>query len=125
MSIGAGLTVIAIGAILTFAIPSSPRGLNVHVVGVILMVVGGVGLYLRMIGFRTAGENAVLRRWPLRPRTRIVEERVYDPTAEDPAVYRPADEPLPLHGENGSTVVPPVTGTPHHAVVREERRYEE
>ena len=44
MTIGAGLVLIAVGAILRFGISTvSTHGIAVHVIGDILMAVGGVG----------------------------------------------------------------------------------
>ena len=50
MSTGAGVTLIAVGAILRFALaPGSPHGLNVHVVGVVLILAGVLGLLLSLL----------------------------------------------------------------------------
>jgi hypothetical protein len=47
MKIGAALVLIAVGAILRFALTTVvTHGINLHTVGEILMVVGGVGLIL-------------------------------------------------------------------------------
>ena len=47
---GAAITVIAVGAILRFALPAgSPHSLNVHVVGVILILAGVLGLLLSLL----------------------------------------------------------------------------
>jgi len=57
--IGGGLVLIALGAILRFAVHAHVAGLQVHVVGVILLVVGvtalTIGLVLR---FREDAPNA-------------------------------------------------------------------
>jgi hypothetical protein len=46
-STGLGLGLIAVGAVLLFAVPSgSPGWINLHVVGVILIIVGVLGLLL-------------------------------------------------------------------------------
>ena len=44
MRIGASLFLIALGAILKFAVTTSVRGLDLQVVGVILMIIGLIGL---------------------------------------------------------------------------------
>jgi Flp pilus assembly protein protease CpaA len=44
LTIGTSLFLIAVGAILNFAVTAHVEGVNLHTVGVILMVVGGVGL---------------------------------------------------------------------------------
>jgi hypothetical protein len=46
MTIGTSLFLIAVGAILKFALSVTVGGVDLHTVGVILMVVGGVGLVL-------------------------------------------------------------------------------
>lgn len=74
MGIGVSLILIAAGAILTWAVNASVSGLNIHTVGVILMVVGIVGLVLSLIfwsswggfGGRTAGSGS--------RRTTVVED---------------------------------------------------
>ena len=50
MGTGTCIALIAIGAILRFAIAAgSPHGLNVHVVGVVLMLAGLLGLVLSLL----------------------------------------------------------------------------
>jgi hypothetical protein len=46
MTIGTSLLLIAVGAILAFAVTLEVAGIDIQTVGVILMVVGGVGLVL-------------------------------------------------------------------------------
>lgn len=54
MTIGTSLFLIAVGAILKYAVTLHVAGIDLHTVGVILMVVGAVGLclglYLMMRG---------------------------------------------------------------------------
>ena len=49
MSIGASLFLLAVGAILTFAVNVSTSGFSIHTIGIILMIVGAVGLVLSML----------------------------------------------------------------------------
>jgi hypothetical protein len=50
MGTGTGVTLIAAGAILRFALaPGSPHGVNVHVVGVVLILAGILGLLLSLL----------------------------------------------------------------------------
>ena len=53
MAIGISLILIAVGAILAFAVSATVSGLDVMVVGVILMIVGGVGLIISMLFLAT------------------------------------------------------------------------
>ena len=46
MTIGASLFLIAVGGILKFAVTASVADIDLQVVGVILMIVGGVGLVI-------------------------------------------------------------------------------
>jgi hypothetical protein len=67
MRIGASLFLIAVGAILKFAVTDSVRGVNLGVVGIVLMIVGAVGLIAEVIF------------WSSRRRTRVLVQ-------DDPAV---------------------------------------
>lgn len=50
MSVGVGIFLIAAGAVLRFAVATtSTHGLNIHVVGVILMLAGAIGLVLSLL----------------------------------------------------------------------------
>jgi hypothetical protein len=51
MGIGASVFLIAIGAILAFAVDLSVSGLDLSTIGVILMVVGAIGLVVTMLTF--------------------------------------------------------------------------
>ena len=68
MGIGASITLLAIGAILAFAVDASISGLDIQVIGIILMICGALGLVLTMLVFgrrdRTVGvaEERVITR---------------------------------------------------------------
>lgn len=77
MGIGASIFLIALGAILAFAVEASVAGLDIQVVGWILMVVGLIGLVTaftifgrrdRLSTTRTVDSGAV-------PGERVVERR--------------------------------------------------
>jgi Na+/proline symporter len=71
MGIGAGIFLIVIGAILTFAVDAKVTGLNLDVIGWILMLAG------------TAGLIFFLYFWHRRRTTRAVSERrTYDDTGQ-------------------------------------------
>ena len=55
MGIGVSLFLLAIGAILAFAVEVSTEGFNLDTVGVILMIVGAVGLLLSLIFWSSWG----------------------------------------------------------------------
>lgn len=58
MGIGVSLFLIAGGAILTWAVNATVSGLNIHTVGVILMIVGIVGLLLSLMFWSSWGGPA-------------------------------------------------------------------
>ena len=49
MTIGASLFLIAVGAILNFAVTATVAGVDLQTVGVILMITGGVGMLLGLV----------------------------------------------------------------------------
>ena len=64
MGIGVSVVLIAIGAILAFAIQVDAQGFNLNTIGVILMVVGAIGLVVALIFAGTAsrrGDRTVVR----------------------------------------------------------------
>lgn len=75
MGIGAGIFLVALGAILTFAVDWKVSGLNLHAVGWVLMLAGTVGVILFFYFWN--------RRRP--PRAIVSERRVYDDTTTPPA----------------------------------------
>jgi hypothetical protein len=59
MGLGVSLFLIAVGAILTWAVNAEVSGLDVTAVGVILMVTGAVGLLLSLMFWSTWGGPTV------------------------------------------------------------------
>ncbi len=51
MGIGVSVFLLALGAILTFAVHATVSGLDINVIGVILMVAGAIGLLMTMLVF--------------------------------------------------------------------------
>jgi len=62
MGIGVSLILIAVGAVLTWAVNASVSGLNIHTIGVILMIVGAVGILLSLMFWSSWGGPAMGRR---------------------------------------------------------------
>jgi Domain of unknown function (DUF6458) len=58
MGLGASLFLIAVGAILTWAVTAEVSGIDIQVVGVILMIVGLVGFVLSILFWSTWGGPA-------------------------------------------------------------------
>jgi|ERR1022692_112780 hypothetical protein len=69
MRTATSLTLLAIGAILTFAITAHPRFLNLQVAGVVIMVTGLVGLLLPRRGREWLQRKTVTRREVSHPAT--------------------------------------------------------
>jgi uncharacterized membrane protein len=49
MRLGGSLILIAVGAILRWAVTASTSGVNIHTVGVILLIVGGIGFVISVL----------------------------------------------------------------------------
>jgi hypothetical protein len=62
MSIGTSILLIAVGAILRFAVSVSTTGFNLQSIGLILMVVGAAGLLLSLVLRGGMGEGTLYRR---------------------------------------------------------------
>jgi hypothetical protein len=75
MGIGASLFLLAVGAILTFAVHvNNSNGFDINTIGIILMVVGGLGILLSMAFWGSWGgfgrrDNAVGGETVVRERT--------------------------------------------------------
>ncbi len=69
MATGTSIFLIAVGAILTFAVDASVAGLDIAAVGVILMIAGVIGIVVSLFWLDRATA----------PRTHVVEER-HEPT---------------------------------------------
>lgn len=77
MGIGVAVLLIAVGAILTFAVHASLTGISISTVGIILMIAGAIGLIVTLTIFAP------------RRRTRVTEENVdSDPIVRDRVIER-------------------------------------
>jgi Domain of unknown function (DUF6458) len=75
MGIGVSIFLIAVGAILTFATDFELSGLNVDVVGVILMIVGALGLIWTLLIWGPRQRRAsVVEEQPVMTRRRVYED---------------------------------------------------
>lgn len=81
MRIGASLFLIALGAILKFAVTDSVNGINLPVVGVILMIIGVIGLLAELFMWGPRRRTTVVHRAPVAPANTVTY--VSDPA--DPA----------------------------------------
>ena len=80
MGIGTSIFLIAVGAILKYAVTADVSGVDVNVVGVILMIVGAIGLLLSLLWMTIWAD-----RW--RGRRAVATHDAYGrPVARDDAV---------------------------------------
>ncbi len=63
MALGTSLLLIAVGAVLRFAVSVTTSGFNIHSVGVILMIVGGLGLLLSLLWMTVWDHQTRTERW--------------------------------------------------------------
>jgi len=57
MGIGTSILLIAVGAVLKYAVTASVSGIDIQTVGVILMIAGIIGLVLSLIWMSMAGRR--------------------------------------------------------------------
>jgi hypothetical protein len=105
MGIGAGIFLIVIGAILTVV------GLNLHVVGWIIMLAGGAGLVLFVyFWYRRHGPRAVVTRPPHNRRqsaTGVITSGRADQAQARPRHHRAAESPRMATGDQNLLVQTP------------------
>jgi Domain of unknown function (DUF6458) len=64
MGLGIGILLIAVGAVLAFAVHASTNGIDIHTVGLILLAVGAFGTLLSMIFWSSWAGPGYFRRGP-------------------------------------------------------------
>jgi hypothetical protein len=79
MRTATSLALVAIGAILTFAVTASPAYLNLHIAGVVIMLTGVAGLFLRKPSQGWLRRRTTLRRGRGGPVVGHVDETRYPP----------------------------------------------
>jgi beta-lactamase regulating signal transducer with metallopeptidase domain len=73
MGLGTSIFLIAVGAILRFAVTATVSGISIATVGTILIIVGIVGLLISLFYMMSADRRAVVAA----PRERVVERDPY------------------------------------------------
>jgi beta-lactamase regulating signal transducer with metallopeptidase domain len=80
VGIGVSLILIAVGAVLAFAVHVTTSGFNINTVGIILLVVGAIGALISMIFWSSWGgvgrRRTVIDERPSARRRTVVEDDV-------------------------------------------------
>jgi Domain of unknown function (DUF6458) len=100
MKTGMGLALIAIGAILAFAVTTNTSDFNLHTAGYVLIIVGVIGIAIPRTTYGWVGRRMSVRQTTRRP-SRRVEEVNYPAYNQNPANTR-VQASLPAPGAVGS-----------------------
>ena len=101
MKTGMGLAIIAVGAILAFAVTTNTSVLNLHTVGWVLMVIGILGIAIPRRGYGWVGRRLFVRQARWRPSGRV-EEVTYPTYANRNPANTRVQAGLPAPGALGS-----------------------
>ncbi len=101
MKTGVGLAVIAVGAILAFAVTTNTSVFNLHTAGWVLIVVGVLGIAIPRRGYGWVGRRLFLRRTRWRRGNRVEEITYPTYVNRNPANTR-VQAGLPAPGAMGS-----------------------
>ena len=93
MKTGTGLALIAVGAILAFAVNANTSVFNWNIAGWVLMFVGVIGLLVPRRGYAWVGRRLFVRQARVRP-GRSGDEVIY-PSGMNPATRVPVALPAP------------------------------
>jgi peptidoglycan hydrolase-like protein with peptidoglycan-binding domain len=105
MKIGTGLALIAIGAILAFAVTTNTSVFNLHTAGYVLIIVGIIGIAIPRSGYGWVGRRVFTRQTRGRPSARVEEIRYPTYVNRNPASTRvQAGLPAPASPESASRV---------------------
>jgi len=131
MKTGICLFWIAVGAIFTFAVTANTSVFNLHIFGLVIMIVGIIGLVTPRRGYEWLGRRVVVRRTRGGGTTRV-EQRTYPPyvlqnpgsgNAEAGIPDRPSLEPDPEVGrlqDPAETEIDPAEESTHARTPAEE-----
>ena len=102
MKTGTGLALVAIGAILAFAVTANTSFLNLNIAGWVLMVIGALGLAIPRRGYAWVGRRLFVRQARWRPRNRVAEEVIYPAYVNRNPANTRVRSGLPVPGALGS-----------------------
>jgi len=114
MKTGAGLALIAVGAILAFAVNSTPSGFNINIAGWVLMIVGVIGIVLPMRTYGWLGRRVVRRSYTSPPAQQYNAQAPVAPALEAGQPTRPT-----LLDQDDDLIEPTATHRPTTEVVED------
>jgi hypothetical protein len=100
MKTGMGLALIAVGAILAFAVTTNTSVFNLHTAGYVLIIIGIIGIAIPRRGFGWVGRRLAVRQTHWRQGNRV-EEVMYPSNVRNPGNTR-MQAGLPAPGALGS-----------------------
>jgi hypothetical protein len=100
MKIGMGLALIAVGAILAFAVTTNTSVFNLHTAGYVLIIIGIIGIAVPRRGYGWVGRRVSVRQTRMHRGNRV-EEVAYPAYVRNPANTR-VQAGLPAPGALGS-----------------------
>src|ERR1700748_578252 len=92
MKTGVGLALIAVGAILAFAVTTNTSVFNLHTAGWVLIIIGIIGIAIPRRGYGWVGGRGRTRPTRRRPRTPIADR--HHPTHRRSRVTAPRPRPV-------------------------------
>jgi hypothetical protein len=137
MRTASGLALIALGAILAFAVTAHPSFLNIQVVGWVLMLTGAAGMFIPRRGYGWLRRRVVLTRGAGGRVMRRVQEKRYPPyirlnrdspttdigddfAPANPSHHEPGDLSMALEsGDEGTLITDAQPPKPSEEVVEE------
>jgi len=101
MKTGVGLALIAVGAILAFAVTTNTSVFNLHTAGWVLIIIGIIGIVIPRRGYGWVGRRVFTRQPRWRPRARVEDVTYPAYVNRNPANTR-VQAGLPAPGALGS-----------------------
>jgi Domain of unknown function (DUF6458) len=101
MKTGVGLALIAVGAILAFAVTTNTSVFNLHTAGWVLIIIGIIGIAIPRRGYGWVGRRVLTRQTRWRPGTRVEDVTYPTYVNRNPANTR-VQASLPAPGALGS-----------------------
>jgi len=100
MKTGMGLALIAIGAILAFAVTTNTSVFNLHTAGYVLIIIGIIGIAIPRRGYGWVGRRMFVRQTSWRPGRRVEEVNYpnYDVNRNPASTRVQASLPAPAFG---------------------------